>query len=113
MHSLSAGNGQIPIASSPLLINPEEEEAGCCICFDDFDERDITKTPVYLRCGHVFHVYCLSEWEKNDRVSDSFFTCPLCRRGYKKKSMGFLESLISQIFGACLCPGAETELHFE
>lgn len=113
MQSQSADIGPVPIASSPLLLNREEEEASCCICFDDFDERDLKKTPVHLRCGHIFHVHCLKEWEKNDRVSDTFYTCPLCRRGYKRKAMGFLESLISQIFGACLCPGAETDLHQE
>lgn len=44
----------------------------CAICLDDFKEGD-GKQIAELKCSHIFHLKCLSEWVvKND-------VCPMCR----------------------------------
>ncbi|MHA1820659.1 MAG: VWA domain-containing protein [Promethearchaeota archaeon] len=55
----------------------------CGICFQEQDP--ITKAPFTVsgrycpNCGQGFHIYCISEWAKNDKESSGLVTrCPHC-----------------------------------
>ena len=44
-----------------------KEERMCSICFDE-----ITNNTIYItKCKHIFHIYCIRKWNKNN--------CPMCR----------------------------------
>ncbi|KAH9096778.1 hypothetical protein LEN26_017332 [Aphanomyces euteiches] len=46
------------------------DDAMCSICLEDMEADD---SCVRLRCHHIFHTNCVSEWLRGH------FTCPLCR----------------------------------
>eukprot|EP00927_Polykrikos_kofoidii_P065678 TRINITY_DN61407_c0_g1_i1.p1 TRINITY_DN61407_c0_g1~~TRINITY_DN61407_c0_g1_i1.p1 ORF type:complete len:550 (-),score=65.80 TRINITY_DN61407_c0_g1_i1:70-1719(-) len=50
----------------------EDSDAPCCICLDDFRDRQ----QVILSCSHVFHQECLRSFEQFSGIR----RCPLCRR---------------------------------
>jgi hypothetical protein len=55
------------------IINLEQ----CSICIDEFittDYQENVKASKLVKCGHVFHTVCISEWLQQAK------TCPLCRR---------------------------------
>jgi hypothetical protein len=67
----------------------EKEIKFCSICFENinFSEKH------HLRCGHVFHIKCLSEWFKMKLI------CPNCKQSAFANSFNFLNenfSLISE-----------------
>ena len=43
----------------------------CSICFDEFKENELLKQ---LRCKHIFHKECLSQWLLNEKK------CPICNK---------------------------------
>lgn len=43
----------------------------CCICCDIFLPDNVL---LHLKCGHIFHENCLTEWMKRSK------TCPQCRK---------------------------------
>ncbi len=43
----------------------------CVICLESIKDRPSNKN--FLVCGHVFHSYCISEWQRKSR------NCPICR----------------------------------
>ena len=45
----------------------------CNICFDSFQEKELLKQ---LRCKHIFHKECLSQWVLNQKC------CPTCNQIY-------------------------------
>ena len=45
----------------------------CNICFDSFHEKELLKQ---LRCKHIFHKECLSQWILNQK------NCPTCNQVY-------------------------------
>lgn len=56
-------------------INPDEIEEClyniCSICLEEYDnEKGVCK----LRCEHIYHKECISEWFKSNN------NCPLCRK---------------------------------
>lgn len=57
----------------PVLkkINLGEKPSNCPICFDELGEK--VNDHRMLKCGHWFHVECLSKTDK--------LTCPMCRSG--------------------------------
>lgn len=48
----------------------------CSVCLELYSNNDIA---VKLNCNHVFHVDCMNEWIRNNKVS-----CPLCRIQFKE-----------------------------
>lgn len=44
----------------------------CNICLDDYKKNEANKC-LRLRCGHIFHEICVSDWISNQR------NCPSCR----------------------------------
>ncbi|CAN6481172.1 unnamed protein product [Victoria cruziana] len=48
-----------------------EEDAQCCICLGEYQERDVLR--FLPKCGHAFHVTCIDRWLLKQR------TCPVCR----------------------------------
>ncbi|XP_043939482.1 zinc-binding protein A33-like isoform X1 [Protopterus annectens] len=56
-------------------------EATCTIC------QEFYKEPVSLNCGHSFCCYCIKMfWDMGDQSS---MFCPICRKGFLKKSFNF------------------------
>ena len=49
----------------------EYENFQCSICFDEFKENELLKQ---LKCGHIFHKECLSQWFLNQN------NCPYCNQ---------------------------------
>jgi hypothetical protein len=50
----------------------------CSICLEDFKLNPQT----ILSCSHVFHLNCLTSFEKHNKLK----ACPICRRkDYEKK----------------------------
>jgi len=47
-----------------------KETKSCSICFENVNFTD----KHYLRCGHVFHFNCISEWLKVKNI------CPICKQ---------------------------------
>ena len=47
------------------------ENSQCSICIDEFKESELLKQ---LKCGHVFHKECLSQWLLNMN------NCPFCNK---------------------------------
>lgn len=43
----------------------------CVICFEDYKKEDKI---VLLKCSHIYHEKCITDWLNND------ISCPLCRR---------------------------------
>ena len=37
------------------ILDPDEE---CCICYEKLSQKRSTK----LKCGHVFHTFCIRKW---------------------------------------------------
>ena len=62
------------ISSGVVNINDEEEI--CIICYDVFERG---KLCARLTCGHIFHRNCAKEWLEESG------TCPLCRMGVTKQ----------------------------
>ena len=44
-----------------------QDNGNCCICLEDI------KCGFKLKCGHYFHIYCITKWLKEDN------SCPMCR----------------------------------
>jgi hypothetical protein len=95
--------------SSPSSLNPPEkssdDENPCTICQEDLD----TDKQIQIACKHIFHKECLEDWKRYDKVSERFYTCPLCRHEYLAKASepGLLEaifSLFAMIINPCLTP---------
>ena len=60
----------------PLRDDPEktlDPRFQCMICLEDFNGNPVGT--VKLKCGHVYHVDCLEEWE-----STGSNTCPECKQ---------------------------------
>jgi hypothetical protein len=75
--------------NSTAKVQKEDDDEECSICLGEYEkEEDIIK----IRCSHIFHKTCLSEWEKNDNN-----TCPVCRTRYVFKSHTFLVILPDRI----------------
>ena len=49
----------------------EYENFQCSICFDEFKENELLKQ---IKCGHIFHKECLSQWFLNMK------NCPFCNQ---------------------------------
>ena len=47
----------------------------CSICLDKLStKKDNSYIPIKLKCGHMFHYNCLSEWYSTNQ------SCPICRQ---------------------------------
>lgn len=64
----------LPSGYSLFTVNPKDSspvtENTCPICLNNSSSNEYIKTP----CGHVYHLFCLSEWMKESH------DCPTCRR---------------------------------
>ena len=49
----------------------EFENSSCYICYDEFKDNELLKQ---LKCGHIFHQECLSQWLINKD------NCPYCNQ---------------------------------
>jgi hypothetical protein len=49
----------------------QENNKQCSICFDDFEKTSECKS---LKCNHIFHSNCVTEW-----LSNYSHKCPVCR----------------------------------
>ena len=58
------------------MVNINDEEEICIICYDMFERG---KLCARLTCGHIFHENCAKEWLEESG------TCPLCRIGVTKQ----------------------------
>lgn len=58
------------------LVNINDEEEICIVCYDVFEKG---KLCARLTCGHVLHRNCAKEWFNESP------TCPLCRIGVTKQ----------------------------
>ena len=47
----------------------------CAICY-----KKIEKSHPRLECGHIIHVRCMRRWYRENRISRSHTSCPLCRK---------------------------------
>ena len=47
------------------------EQFECSICFDEFKDNELLKQ---LKCSHIFHKECLSQWLLNEK------NCPICNK---------------------------------
>lgn len=56
--------------SVPSTPKSEEEPDACCVCLDEFNNGDITRT---LSCAHIYHAECIDAWLVDHR------DCPLCK----------------------------------
>ena len=46
----------------------------CCICLENIKAKDTITT----RCNHLFHSNCITGWQKQSRVQNTY-SCPSCR----------------------------------
>jgi hypothetical protein len=53
-----------------IIESDKNKELECSICLEDIELEDIKK----LKCGHIYHTKCISEWKKENN------TCPICRK---------------------------------
>ena len=61
----------IELKMSPhTFSNTDNEEKLCTICIEDFEEGN---SCIKLKCGHIFHENCISDWVKYNPQ------CPVCR----------------------------------
>ena len=49
------------------ILDPDEE---CCICYEKLSQKRSTK----LKCGHVFHTFCIRKW------GNMKMECPMDRK---------------------------------
>jgi len=58
----------------PILTYSEDKihNNNCCICIEDFEERDAIKV---LPCGHGYHPACIDKW-----LTDHSDLCPMCKQ---------------------------------
>ena len=49
------------------IMDPDEE---CCICYEKLSQKRSTK----LKCGHVFHTFCIRKW------GNMKMECPMDRK---------------------------------
>merc|ERR1712232_390021 len=52
------------------LASAPEEHKSCCVCREDFQEKDEQRT---LPCFHRFHRHCVDQWLERSG------TCPICK----------------------------------
>ena len=45
----------------------------CPICYDEIENKNKISQ---LKCGHIFHQECISEWTKKCKEGNN---CPVCR----------------------------------
>ena len=50
------------------------DEDFCCICLNDFNDKNNIKT---LKCNHFFHSDCIYQWIHEKKL------CPLCKTNIK------------------------------
>jgi len=66
------GANSTQISSLPTkTITAEDTKENCCICLNDFEEGDKVRS---LPCLHKFHVQCIDEWLKLNKV------CPIDKK---------------------------------
>lgn len=58
----------VKLDGGPSLDTPQ-----CAICYES------VKTPIQLKCGHVFDYLCISAWWRKIPESSALQTCPLDR----------------------------------
>lgn len=51
----------------------------CAICLEDMNTKGIYKE---LKCGHMFHLKCLTEWLNSG--NENSHCCPTCRAPWRK-----------------------------
>lgn len=56
--------------------NYETIKESCYICSNELKIENM----IILRCNHIHHIGCLSEWFQMTSESDNTFQCPLCRQ---------------------------------
>ncbi|CAI8619467.1 unnamed protein product [Vicia faba] len=65
----SAKDSEIELSKLGEPINLVEEEDGCPICLEEYDDENPKLT---TKCDHHYHLACILEWmERSD-------TCPVC-----------------------------------
>lgn len=57
-----------------------ESEKVCSICLEGYDDKN--NQLVELKCGHVFHDYCIGRWFHAIQSRESI-TCPYCNQSVK------------------------------
>lgn len=81
-----------PFKSDKMMIDLTSE---CSECLDNYKETPEGQKNVYsltvLKCGHVFHEYCLTQWENAQDAREieerrGSYTCPICRAVYGKET---------------------------
>ncbi|KAL7563624.1 hypothetical protein ACA910_013364 [Epithemia clementina (nom. ined.)] len=61
-------------------INEDDEQDGCVICLNQYEEGEIIAWSHNKKCEHLFHHQCIMEWLlKHDE-------CPICRNNFMLES---------------------------
>ena len=69
----SCGNKNLDDFITSIDTITENITDDCCICYSDFTNNDDKYAPIKLKCGHIYHKYCINKW------IDTTPQCPMCR----------------------------------
>jgi len=69
----SCGNKNIDDFSTKIDTIKEKILEECCICLSELNNEDEKYIAIKLKCGHIYHKYCINKW------IETTAKCPTCR----------------------------------